>query len=184
MTDVRHAISRVLEFRLHPLGFYYLEDKLGGGGGQRIHVWLSEGPDGAENDKHQHTFDIASTIVEGCIRSELFQFLERTDGSEREFSVIYGEGHSTLSFTGRLGVVQLLCSFESVKGSGYFLKAGTIYRVVALERPCVTVLKTQERNIPIFAYGTEPNEAPFERRHVDAGEARQLSQVLSKIEIA
>jgi hypothetical protein len=66
-------------------------------------------------------------------------------------------------------------------GSSYFLQAGTIHRVIVTERPCVTMLMTQERHIEIFAYGNEINETPFERRLVNLTEAEKVTKILDTI---
>jgi hypothetical protein len=181
MSDLATAIHRSTEFRLHPLGFFYLQDSFSSSSNRRIHVWLQKGPDSRENDRHQHSFNISSTVLIGCMRSEVFRFRESSSGIEREFAVTYQEGRSILSPTGRIGTLELLSAFETTAGASYFLKAGLIHRVTVTERPCVTMLITEERGIPIFSYGSEVHEPPFARRVVDAREAHQIEKLLSTI---
>jgi hypothetical protein len=180
MTDLATAINRSTDFRLHPLGFFYLQNSLAPGTSQRVHVWLPVGPDRAENDSHQHSFDIKSKIMIGSMRNELFRF-QTPGGTEREFSVSYKDGRSILSPTGRSGTLALFSAFDSNAGSSYFLEAGVIHRVMVTKRPCVTMLRTEERGIQIFSYGGQRDETPFVRRIVNASEAYQIEQLLRDI---
>jgi hypothetical protein len=181
MTTLAIARGRTAEFRLHPLGFFYLQDRLASGENRRIHVWLSAGKDPPENDRHQHSFDIHSHVLVGRMRSELFRFRETPSGTEREFAVGYRENRSILSATGRIGALEVFCAFDSAAGTSYFLEAGIIHRVTITERPCVTILTTKEHGIPIFSYGKESTERPFDRRLVNANEAQDIEQLLGAI---
>lgn len=178
MTKLAAAIARAKEFRLHPLGFFYLLDSLDERSARRIHVWTDEGTDRPENDRHQHSFDIHSMIVAGRMRSELFRFVETPDGEQDEFTVSYKDGRSILSPTGRKGNLELISTFESSAGNSYFLQAGVIHRVAVMDRPCVTVLSTVECGIPIYSYGSDAAEPPFERRHVNEAEAAEIVRTL------
>ena len=180
MIELTSIASRVAEFRLHPLGFYYFQDTCEDGTSERVHVWLPHGSDRPENDRHQHPYDIRSQVILGRLRSELFNFTERAGGTEREFQVTYPTGGSILRGTGRVGELELLCAFQTSAGESYFLRAGVIHRAVALVKPCVTTLTTRQRHIPVLTYGQEV-EPPFERRHIDANEAGQLSKILVSI---
>jgi hypothetical protein len=122
-----------------------------------------------------------SRVLQGCLRSELFHFLEKPNGSEGEYEVTHAGGHSMLSSARRVGELEPFCTFETSAGGSYFLKAGVIHRAAAVERPCITMLTTQERNIPIFAYGDQRCEPPFERRQANAKEAAQLAELLGSI---
>jgi hypothetical protein len=178
MTRFVNAAQRSREFRLHPLGFFYLQDVVARGSNRRVHVWLPTGPDPAENDRHQHSFDINSRIMVGSMRNELFQFRETSSGTDREFAVGYEQGQSILSTTGRIGRLDLFSAFDSVAGASYCLEAGVIHRVVVTKKPCVTMLTTKERGIRIFSYGQQREELPFARRIVNANEAHQIEKVL------
>jgi len=181
MTDNTITAKRSGEFRLHPLGFYYLLDKIAGVATRRIHIWLSPDITHPENDRHQHSFDIRSQILAGRLRSDLFLFHETPSGLEREFVVHYQEGRSELVPTGREGELACFCSFESVAGTRYFLKAGTIHRATAIQTPCVTILHTEDREIDILSYGRNMNELPFSRRRVNEEEADAIATVLRSI---
>ncbi|MDX2388075.1 hypothetical protein GHK29_04900 [Sinorhizobium medicae] len=171
------AADRVREFRLHPLVFFYLQDSVGEGRAQRVHVWLPGGPDRPENDRHQHSFDIESLVAAGRMRSELFSFEEEEGGPEVEFAVTYDGKASILSPSGRRGRLLPIASFETITGATYRLEAGVIHRVSVTERPCITLVQTQERHIPIFSYGNE-DEAAFDRRLCTEIEAERIRCLL------
>ena len=178
MTDIATAMHRSGEFRLHPLGFFYLQDRLSIDTIRRIHIWLSDELEHPELDRHQHSYDIRSRVVLGSLRSELFQFKQCSDRIVQEFAVTYEGGRSILSPTGRTGDLELFSAFESAAGTSYDLKAGVIHRVVVAERPCVTMLMTKERGIPIYSYGEQASETPFARRLANTGEANQIKELL------
>jgi hypothetical protein len=117
MTDMLAVIRRSAEFRLHPLGFFYLEDRITNGTTRRTHVWLPESPDNPENERHQHSYDINSSVALGRIRSELFRFREMPSGTDREFAVTYDGGRSILSPTERIGNLELISIFETAAGA-------------------------------------------------------------------
>jgi hypothetical protein len=173
MMPLFEAADRAREFRLHPLGFFYLQDRVGEGRAQRVHVWLPGGQDRPENDRHQHSFDIESLVAAGRMRSEIFSFKEEKGGPEVEFSVTYEGNASILSPSGRMGRLLPIASFETIAGATYRLEAGVIHRVSVTERPCITLLETQERHIPIFTYGNE-EEAAFDRRPCTELEAERI----------
>ncbi len=184
MNETAAAIDRAGNFRLHPLGFFYLLYSPGNASNRRVHVWLPETERTVQNlgnDRHQHSFDIHSTIRMGCIRSEIFRFTERPEGGEREFRVTYDNHRSRLSPTGRKGILEMTASFESSAGSSYFLKAGVIHRVSISVRPCVTFLTTEERGIPIFSYGNDMEEPEFERRPVNHTEKEKIARLLQLV---
>lgn len=180
MTSVAAAVHRSADFRLHPLGFFYLLDRYPDGVTNRVHVWLTDGPSPAENDQHQHSFDINSRIVTGGIRNELYQFHETKNGIEREYAVMYADGRSFLRPTGRMGTLDLICKFDSTKGESYYLKAGVIHRTLVMQTPCVTMLTTHERGITILSYGKE-DEPPFDRRAVSPHEAEEIRAMLGTL---
>lgn len=177
MNELAEAAQRARDFRLHPLGFFYLQDAAHEGWMRRVHIWLPNGPDRPENDRHQHSFDIESLVVAGRMRSELFRFEEEVDGPEVEYAVTYGEQKSQLIPSGRRGRLFPIASFETAAGASYRLEAGVIHRVVVLAKPCITVLRIFERRIPIFSYGHEDEEA-FDRRLCNDGEAEQIRRYL------
>jgi hypothetical protein len=181
MPDLHSARQRVAEFRLQPLGFYYLHDTQSGGASHRMHIWLPGGPDPTENDQHQHRFDIWSLVVLGSLRNDVFSFLEGQGDKDLEFEVAYANGHSVLRTTGRTGRLEPICTFETRTGGNYFLKAGIIHRAVALEKPCVTLLTANDQDIKVFAYGKRSTEPPSERRFVNAMEVEQISTLLDSI---
>ncbi|TJX60093.1 MAG: hypothetical protein E5W21_13350 [Mesorhizobium sp.] len=178
MRELAEAVQRASEFRLHPLGFFYLQDAVGKGRMRRVHIWLPDGPDRPENDRHQHSFDIESVVVAGRMRSELFRFEEgKPDGPEVEYTVTYDGHESILMPTGRRGRLLPIVSFETAAGTSYRLESGVIHRVAVICRPCITVVRTFERHVPIFSYGHEEEEA-FDRRLCAEGEAEQIRRHL------
>ncbi len=178
MRELVNAVHRVEEFRLHPLGFFYLQDKVGQDITQRIHVWLPDGTDRLENDRHSHSYDIESLVVIGKMRSELFRFRPTAEGTDLEFVVSYESGKSILRPTGKLGVLDAVVSFETQASARYLLRAGVIHRVTVDEVPCVTVLTTFERGAPIYSYGVANEEQPFLRRAVKQEEIRKIVTTL------
>lgn len=177
MKELVKAAERAREFRLHPLGFFYLQDGVGKGRTRRFHVWLPDGPDRPENDRHQHSFDIESLVVAGRMRSELFRFEEEADGPEAEYAVIYEGQESILTPSGRRGRLHSIASFETSLGAAYKLGAGVIHRVSVTAKPCITMVQTLEQRIPIFSYGHE-DEAAFDRRLCTEGEAERIRRHL------
>lgn len=180
MMDLVEAARRADEFRLHPLGFFYLQAAAGPGKTFRVHVWLPDGPNRPENDRHQHSFDIESFVAAGRMQSELFLFKEMADGPDAEYEVAYVGKESILRPSGRRGLLVPIASYETVAGSGYRLEAGVIHRVAVVERPCVSVVRTLERGIPIYSYGRE-EEAAFNRRLCKAGEAELIKLYLIEL---
>lgn len=177
MKELAEAAQRASDFRLHPLGFFYLQDAVGEGRTRRVHVWLPDGPDRPENDRHQHSFDIESIVIAGRMHSELFRFEEEAEGAEAEYAVTYDGQESILTPSGRRGQFLPIASFETAAGASYRLEAGVIHRVVVIARPCITVVRIFERRIPIFSYGHEDEEA-FDRRLCTRGEAEQIRREL------
>ncbi len=177
MKELAEAAQRASDFRLHPLGFFYLQDAVGQWRTRRVHVWLPGGPDRPENDRHQHSFDIESLVVAGRMRSELFRFEEDTEGPEAEYAVSYDGQESTLTPSGRRGRLLPIASFETAAGASYRLEAGVIHRVVVIARPCVSVVRALERRVPIFSYGQEDEEA-FDRRLCTRSEAAQIRHLV------
>jgi hypothetical protein len=180
MTDLVEAARRAGEFRLHPLGFFYLQTAAGEGKTFRVHVWLPDGPNRPENDRHQHSFDIESFVAAGRMHSELFQFEEMAGGPDAEYAVTYDGQESILRPSGRRGMLVPIASFETVAGSGYRLEAGVIHRVAVMHRPCISVVRTLERGVPIFSYGHE-DEALFDRRLCTTGEAELIKRHLVEV---
>lgn len=178
MNEIVAAISRVGDFRLHPFGFFYLVQSRENGLNRRVHVWTKRGVQTRANDRHQHSFDIQSTILLGRIRSEVFCFYEKPNGREREFEVRYDGKSSRVSATGRSGILKLVTSFESREGTSYCLRAGVIHRAVVIVRPCVTCLTTQERGFPTLSYGANTEETGSKRRNVSLTEKDEIAQVL------
>lgn len=182
MSWVTDAIDERENFRLHPLGFFFLAKEQPEGTNRRVHIWSEElfSEKQISNDLHMHSFDIYSTIFVGCMKSELFKFREVPDGGEQEFSVKYEGERSTLLPTSRKGILENISSFESRTGCSYFLSAGTIHRVSISNRPCISLLVTQERNFPILCYGKD-DEKPFERRLVNSAESKDILRLLKSI---
>ena len=172
-------LPRTIEFRRHPLGFFYWIENPQQTVRRRIHVWLHDRDYRPENDSHLHSFDIESLVITGKLRSDLFQYRENPSGEILEFDVSYEAGKSVLRSTGRRGVLQAIGSFETPAGARYRLEAGVVHRVLVEEFPCVTVLTTEERGVPIFSYGPDCDEQHFVRRLVTREEARNIATVLS-----
>lgn len=178
MITVDHALSRIREFRLHPLGFFYLRSDAADGSSSRFHIWPSKEFGVPENECHQHTFDIRSSILVGRMKSELFIFKPMDGGQEKEFAVEYVDAKSWLRPTGRSGILECICEFDSETGTSYFLQAGVIHRVSVIQRPCVTALETLDRGIAIFSYGQDATEVPFDRRLVREPEIDEIGTIL------
>lgn len=167
------------QFRLHPLGFFYFQEKIGEGKARRIHVWLDGNSIPPDPDRHLHSFDIQSDVVLGHLRNELFLFHETPSGEVRESIVTYEGNNSALSPTGRVGNLECISAFDTVAGTGYFLKSGVIHQATVLKKPCVTVLTTTNHDVPIYSYGNQSSTV-FVRRQVNEEEALQLEYVLSQ----
>lgn len=177
MNALINAADRAHAFRLHPLGFFYLQEGVVEGLAQRIHIWLPSCPDMPENSCHQHSYDIESLVVAGRMRSDIFSFKAEECGPDVEFAVNYEGKTSIQSPSGRRGHLLPITSFETVAGASYRLEAGVIHRVEVIERPCITLVQTHERHIPIFTYGHE-DEVAFERRLCSEKEAKKIRRHL------
>jgi hypothetical protein len=175
------AMEQVEDFRVHPLGFFYLRVAGDGALSRRFHVWLTSGSQPPANDQHSHSFDITSRVLCGVLRNELLAFSETPSGDLSEFAVTYGSSGSALQPTGRRGTLGKIGCFDSFAGSTYFLGAGIVHRTAILERPCITTLTTVERGEPIFSYGTDLSEPPSDRRRVNRDEATEILRVLSSL---
>lgn len=182
MKELIEAALRAEEFRLHPLGFFYLQDFTGEDATRRIHVWICGGLSPAENECHQHSFDIESIMIAGRMRSDIFGFAEDSGGPLTEYMVAYEGSASKLSPSGRRGQLFPIVSFETFAGMSYRLEAGAIHRVTVIERPCITMLTTMERHIPIFSYGKH-EEAAFDRRRCTEDEAVKIRMNLMQATI-
>ncbi len=174
------AVERAERFRLHPLGFFYLQDEVNISVKRRIHVWLPDGGEGSQKDKHVHSFDVESVVVVGRMRSQLFEFIESTGGDTAEFLVSYDGTVSILKPTGKRGRLKIVASFETSAGGSYRLAAGMIHRVQADTMPCVTMVKTYERGCPIYTYGIDNNIQSVVRRAVTREEARSIAFALEE----
>ena len=179
--ELAGAARRSGEFRLHPLGFFYLRNDVGQGVTRRVHVWLPNGGDRPENDRHVHSYEIESLVVAGKIRSELFRFRQTAEGADLEFAVSYDVGKSILRPTGKRGVLDAMASFDSAAGARYHIEAGVIHRVTVDAVPCVTVVTTSERGIPIYSYGLGDEKQPFVRRGVKNDESRRIRATLEEM---
>ena len=172
------AAQRARKFRLHPLGFFYLRNTGVQRVRKRVHVWLWKGECQPEHDVHSHCFDIESLVVVGKIGSELFKFRETTEGAVFEFAVSYDPSTSVLQRTGRRGALDRIGSFETIAGGRYCLEAGVIHRVGVDAVPCVTVLRTLERGVPIYSYGPADEEQPFVRRLAKGDEVQRIAMAV------
>lgn len=169
--------SQIRNFRVHPLGFYYLVLS-SGEATRRLHVYGANEDFSAENSWHTHEFDLHSSILVGSIENHIAEFIPDSEGSLTEFSVDYSDGKSILKKTGRLGAISQVASFISMAGQDYFIKAGTIHRAKNIESPSVTHVSMRHHGRKIFSYGVE--ETPFVRRQVNATEASEISEILSQ----
>ena len=176
---VANASHRSFDFRLHPLGFFYFQEKITSGTRHRVHVWLQETFDEMRNDTHSHSYTIESAVLAGKIRNDLFQFREDAEGNILEFQVMYEARKSIVRRTGKRGNLEKIASFDTPKDKRYHLEAGTIHRVTVEEFPCVTVLTTIEQGIPICSYGLVDDEKPFARRLARPQEVRKIGRVLA-----
>ena len=176
--ELRHAIHHVREFKKHPFGFSYFQNKIGRGIYTRVHVWFEPVEDRPPNDSHQHSYVLESKVVLGQLANELFRFQDSKKGSVLEFAVSYEYGEATLRSTGRSGLLAPIASFVTSCGGQYRLEAGVIHRVSMEVIPSVTVVTTIERGMPVFAYGPGDVERPFLRRIVDSAEAARIESVI------
>lgn len=165
------------KFHLHPLGFFYVARVIDQSRSIRLHVWLEDGAM-TDNDYHNHSFDFNSRIIRGAIQNEIFEFREDRNGSETEFLVSYGNGHSEVNPSGRKGRLIKLLSFTNVAGSEYFLSSRAIHRASPIITPLVTLLSTDQRNTAINVYGPNLTESAFERRTANADEAEGIRRAL------
>ena len=178
MRDLRDAVCQADKFRLHPLGFFYFSCKAEQGLSRRVHVWLDEDTTRRSNECHLHSYDIMSWVVAGVLRSELFLFEPKAEGTDAEFVVSYRADESVSRPTGRRGILSAVGSFETTVGTSYWLKAGVIHRVQVKAWPCVTVLRTRERGVPIFVYGSDNETKPFSRRLATPDDAQRIAEAL------
>lgn len=178
---ITNLVQRAAEFRRHPLGFFYLQERATEGVMYRVHVWLPDDKAVMDNDRHQHAYMLNSRVKIGRLKNELFRFRETADGPEKEFLVTYEKARSKLSPTGRIGSLDCIAVFETTAGSSYILEAGVIHRVNVLHRPCVTFVQTTDRRIEIFSYGTAEEEAPFDRNLATLADIKRLELVLAEL---
>ena len=172
--SIRHAS----EFRVHPLGFFYLEESVGPGRTRRIHVWLPGEPTRPEIATcHSHAFDVESVVLIGRLENVVFEFVQKPGGPIHQLEVLYTGDRSGLVPTGRTGTLRVVASFfSSPSEESYSIRAGVIHRADAVRRPCVTVLRTTRQFEQSYSYGTGTPERAFDRRIVTPGEARSIKK--------
>ena len=183
MTHLPHIAERGHEFRVHPLGYFFLQDEMSPGNSSRIHVWLDVRASSINNVWHQHSYDISSRLVTGKMRNELFNFVEREDGKIFEFLLRYESNQSMLNPTGRRGELRRMSAFEIIGGAQYWLEAGVIHRVLVDVVPCISIVSVTEQGAPLYSYGPCLVEPPFTRRFVDVVEADRISAALCSARI-
>lgn len=181
MINVDYYLSRAPNFQRHPLGFYYLRDAVDNTVHRRLHVWDDQDTLIQENDRHSHSFEIQSQVLTGRLGSEIYTFVETPDGADDEYQVSYGSTHSRIVATGRRGRLALTSKFETPAGARYNLSAGVVHRITVWQRPCVTLLTTIEKGAPIYVYGNNPSEPPFERRRVNEQELVRITAILQSL---
>ena len=176
--ELRHAIEHIREFRKHPFGFSYFQNRICRDIYTRVHVWFETVEDRPPNEFHQHSYVLESRVVLGQLVNDLFRFQDSEKGPILEFAVSYQNGGATLRSTGRSGLLAPIASFITSCGGQYRLEAGVIHRVRVGVIPSVTVVTTIERGMPVFAYGPGDEERPFVRRKVDSSEAARIESVI------
>ncbi len=167
----------IKNFKIHPLGFYYLV-LLSGEVTSRLHVYSPSVDFKMDNQWHTHGFDLNSKIVVGSIQNLIGQFIVDGEKNLQEFAVEYDAEKSILNATGNWGMISKLVEFTTTAEQTYFIKAGTLHRVKNIETPCVTYVETKDQGCKIFSYGS--TEAPFNRRKVNADEALEISNILTQ----
>ena len=180
MRELVEALARLREFRHHPLGFFYIHRQMQTHLALRVHVWLTSGVKRQTSDHHTHSYDIESLVVSGKIANEIFRFRTSQGGEALEYAVSYGETSSYLQANGRRGELDRVMSLEVSAGERYRINAGTIHCVKAVSTPSVTVVRTFDRNQPIYSYGSSEEALMFKRRLANGAERRRIAAILEE----
>ena len=168
--------ERIIDFQVHPLGFYYLVLS-SGEVTTRLHVYTDTVDFSRDNEWHTHEFDLNSEVVVGALQNSIGRFIAGQGKPVQEFVVRYEADRSTLEATGNWGEISELVEFTTSAGKTYSIKAGTIHRVMSVETPCVTHVRMRHHGGDILSYGTA--ETPFERRQVNADEVCKIYEILT-----
>lgn len=167
--------NNIIDFQVHPLGFYYLVLKTGAST-SRIHVYVNTNEVTQNNDWHTHEFDLRSKVLVGSLHNEIGQFSVCQDGAISEYCVEYDGDESTLRPTGNSGKIESIVSFSTGLGHEYSIRAGTIHRAIGTFFPCVTQVDMKHHGGKVLSYGLD--ETPFKRRKVTADEISIIYKIL------
>jgi hypothetical protein len=181
MTDFNFYIKNLAFFKVHPLGFFYFENKIDERRKARLHVWDSVMKWSDDNEYHTHSFDIHSKVLLGTLNSKLFNFKCCINGDVKEYKVSYENNTSKLFETGRKGFLEKFVEFETNISNSYNLSAGIIHVVNVIHRPCVTHLETVEQSKDIFVYGNTNADSEFQRRYINDDEKGRLKEVIGNL---
>lgn len=178
---IKEIIDRVSEFKIHPLGFYYLSYMDNDISSSRCHIWLNNKNLPNYNDVHNHSYDLHSVVMMGKIKNNIYRFIEDIYGDIREFDIDYNNGNSCPKLTGRRGLLELEAEFEISCGSKYYLRYGQIHKATVTQYPCVTDVKLVKMDGNIYSYGNYTTEENFHRRQVDIYDCKLILDVLVKL---
>lgn len=181
LIKVSDALDRLDEFRVHPLGFWYLKIKISDLFMVRMHVWTEKNRSNSfvENDIHQHSFHLVSRVLLGNIDNRLFNFVPNQAGSEVEYKIQYSGLRTTINPTGRVGYLSKIAQFSSPAGTSYELDAGIPHEITITKHPCVTSVLMEEKSAKTLCYGNDDSEPAGFRRSLTPSETAKLVEVLS-----
>jgi hypothetical protein len=138
----------------HPLGFLRLlltaEDRLSGG--HYLHVWPTARipRQSRDYDLHCHIFDLASTVLFGCVRNASYVVRPSPDGDVTEVMAVHGVDGARMESTGSRYEIDRETTTEIRAGDSYTIPRGEYHATVGVDHPTATLmLKT---NVDVRAH--------------------------------
>lgn len=137
--------SQSLEVRQHPLGFYHAEltpfVDAPSGERFRLHFWLDEsGATDELGDLHEHTWDLCSLVLAGCVIDSNLVATSAPDGAFVGSRITYGEGNTSVRI-GRFELETVLKRRIDV-GSVYEIPSRTVHLNAVETIPTVTLVRS------------------------------------------
>jgi hypothetical protein len=148
-----HVESRLAQdARRHPLGFFFLTEKINASLTLRYHVWpvgwaIPHGQEGSET--HDHYYELNSLIIQGSLHQKTFKTIDDMCGTHDILEVDYATGSSSLRCTGSKTNLDVVTEDTFGVGTAYRLESGLPHYVEVKERPSATlVLSVKVENAP------------------------------------
>jgi hypothetical protein len=174
--------------RRHPLGFFYIVEKLDENISIRYHLWPSGWgipPSQVGGEVHDHIFKLSSLVLMGTLRNENFTFSDAANGEYDVLTVAYGQDASGLQRTGERANLSVDSIEEIAAGTIYHVPTGVIHRTRPVSDAAVTLViagSASELVKPrVLVRHGEPPPAQFDRSLISTSEQAKAREILEKL---